>query len=59
MRGEKWWEALRGVPPPEKQENGVQDGLRERVGNGMQGYAIKKYQYQLTAVNLGRKLEFE
>ena len=57
MMGGQWLEVLRGVPTPKKQENGVQNGLRERVGNEMQGYAIKEYQYGLTAVNLGEKLK--
>ena len=57
MMGGQWLEVLRGVPTLKKQENGVLNGLRERVGNEMQGYAIKEYQYGLTAVNLGEKLK--
>ena len=57
MMGGQWLEVLRGVPTPKKQENGVQNGLSERVGNEMQGYATKEYQYWLTAVNLGEKLK--
>ena len=57
--GEQCLEVLRGVTTPKNQENQVQNGLRQRVGNEMQGYAIKEYQYELTAVNLCKKLEFE
>ena len=52
MMGGQWLEVFRGVPTPKKQENGVQNGLSERVGNEMQGYATKEYQYGLTAVKL-------
>jgi len=52
MMGGQWLEVLRGVPTPNKQQNGIQNGLRERVGNEMQGYAIKEYQSGLTAVKL-------
>ena len=55
--GGQWLEVLRGVLAPKKQENGVQNGLSERVGNEMQGYATKEYQYGLTAVNLDKKLK--
>jgi len=56
MMGGQWLEVLRGELTHEKWENEVQYGLRERVGNQMQGYAIKEYQYGLTEVNLGEKL---
>ena len=59
LMGEPWLEVLRGVTTPENKENQVQNGFRERVGNAMQGDAIKEYQYELTAVNLCKKLEFE
>ena len=52
---EQWLEVLKGVTAPKNQENQVTNGLRERVGNAMQGYAIKEY-HGLTAVNLVRTI---
>ena len=54
----QWLEVLR-VTKHKTRKIMSKNGLREHVGNAMQGYAIKRYQYQLTAVNLGKKLEFE
>ena len=57
MMGGQWLEVLRGVLASKKQENGVQNRLRERVGNEMLGYAIKEYQYGLRAVKLVKTLQ--